>query len=413
MGEWKSVDRWIGLAGLVAALVFGIAGILLVNEARDNLDKGVRTYGPKVVLLIACTLVISMVVAALWRTRRLRVTELERNQLVDDKAEVERKLDAVTAERDRAVSQLAALDRHAEETIRYPKYPRGRWDTLSEVRFGHLGYSPFLTYDERTGKPVGLGVELLKQLLKIPVRGKLIDVQPANIPRNWDNVLKGLVNDEYDVVATPLFATFDRSKQVGFTAPLFFSNVGLYVRKDVAQTPFWKDLSIEDLDIESKDGLRRREQAIPLRFMSVEGEISQKLAKKYAKQELIEPYLGQTILSNLFDTIANPKNPHYALFCESFFAHFQTPIRSGDVVNLMPWHKIIYPVCFATRIGDYQLRNLLNIRLLELAQDGGALNLLSKKLEESKDDGLSAEDVKRHFIAQWPYPAEIKSVAHA
>lgn len=394
--EW-SVDRWIGIAGLAVAVLFGVLGILLVGEARDSLEKGFQAYGLKVLLWFACIVLLGFIFAALWRTRGLRNTEGRCRELTSSNAALETELSRVTSERDEAFSELAKVRQQLSQSIPYPEDKRGRWESLAEVRFGHVPYPPFLNYEK--GNPVGIGVEVLSHLLDFPVNGRSIELQADDVQRDWASVLEGLIKRDYDVIATPLFATFDRSKQVGFTAPLFFSNIGLYVRKDIAAMPVWKDMTVDSL----RDKLQQA--AVKLTFLSVEGEISQKLANEYADSRSIENLPGRTILKNLFDRVANPNNPPYALFCESFYAHDQAKVVSKDVVNVMPQHQILYPVCFAIRIGDYQLKNLLNIRLLEMTRCGGVLDLLTKTC-------ASSDEVKQHFIAKWPSATDATSAAH-
>jgi len=335
-----SLDRWIGVFGVVvafAALIAAVFGIVYVKEVREGLLGTIHRYGLWPGLVLLAVFVAYLIGRAFWRTRHLRNTE-ERLR------EEESRSKQLSAENEKLRIELEATKKRKDD--------RGRWETVikTKIRYGHLAYEPFLNY-RPDGTPSGLGVELLRQLLGFLLSGEKVEIVADGRKRDWKSILEGLSNREYDVVATPLFATFDRSKHVSFTAPLFFSNLGLYVNKDMSFLPAWHGMTVEGMRLAIR-------QAGELKFLSVEGEISQKLAEKYCVKNSISAQGSGTILPMLFERIASSRDPYYALFCESFYAHIQEKVKSGEVVNVLPPHQILYPVCFAVRLGDYQLANL-------------------------------------------------------
>jgi Bacterial extracellular solute-binding proteins, family 3 len=401
MKDW-SIDRWLGIAGIVLTIL----GFLLVKETRDEFAQGFQVYGPK----MALWLLLCIILLALWRTRGLRQAESQLGQLTAQKASLEQEKADLQQKLNETQSELKKVtDRH-NAFISYPKEPRGRWDSLEEIKYGHVDYYPFLTYEKGSDRPAGIGLDLLKELFKYLVPGEnghnIDDIlQPDGMKRDWVSVLEGLKSQQYDVIATPLFATFDRSRQVGFTTPLFFSNIGLYARKEIAEMWLGKGTSVPlnslvgriQQDVKFKD----------VKFISVKGEISQKLAEEYSGEDRIEEHSG-TILSGMFRQIATSTTP-YAFFCESFYANFQSEVESQKVVNVLALHELLYPVCFAVRIGDYELKNLLDIRLLQLMRDDGIIKLMETKLTGGTTGSLSREKIKEHFIAQWPSTADLKT----
>ena len=94
-----------------------------------------------------------------------------------------------------------------------------------------------------------------------------------------------------DVIATPLFATFDRSSKVRFTAPLFFSNIGLYMNKDAMSRTFLEGISVQNLTERLRDGGHTSKD---LQFLSIKGEISEKMAMKYAGW-MVDDRVGQFV----------------------------------------------------------------------------------------------------------------------
>jgi hypothetical protein len=283
------------------------------------------------------------------------------------------------------------------EYICYTKQGKSRWEDLGIVRYGHLAYEPFLKYSPINRMPEGFGLELLRKLLMPPAS----DLKKNRVERNWGNILDGLVDDVYDIVATPLFHTFERSRKVRFSSPLFFSNIGLYVKSETVKGHNWtKGMTV----LEMKTALSG---ANDLSFIVVNGEISEKLTSKYAKQNKIILSEDSVLRCSVFDDIANSVDPHpkYAFFCESFYARIHPKVMDGTVVNLLGPHQILYPVCFAMRMGDYQLANLLNIRLLEYAHKHadtyGVFGELRKTLR-AQDASLKDAEISQHFVSQWP-----------
>ena len=78
---------------------------------------------------------------------------------------------------------------------------------------------------------------------------------------------------------------------------------------------------------------------------------------------------------------------------------------------MLPAQSILYPVCFAVPYGDYELANLLNIRLLQFTQKKSALDELAEWLArdrglvdtvDKKDRSNFIKNVKKHFVAAWP-----------
>jgi len=392
-------DRWLS----VISFAITVVTLIYAKEEMDGLKGTLHTYWP---IVVAALLAVGIVVA-IYRTISLHSTK----NLLHDEQQKSRRLEAdnkrLESERSDAIKTrdeaVVERDLMKKDYIPYQKDTKVRWSQITTIRYGHLEYEPFLNYQFET--PTGLGVDLLTRLLDSSEGGKKIQILADTQIRNWDDILTGLVEKNYDVVATPLFATFDRSKLVRFTAPLFFSNIGLYVNKEIASMSFWKDATPETLREDIKSHLL-------LTFFAVKGEISAYLANKYVAGTSIRSYEGKVVPGNLFNEIANTKQAN-ALFCESFYAHHQPRVRSGEVVNVLPWHQILYPVCFAVRQGDYNLANLLNIRLLQMTQNDGALDLLAKKLGDDPRYCPYVDELKLHFVAEWPSPGQIKDHTHA
>jgi hypothetical protein len=297
-----------------------------------------------------------------------------------------------------------------------------RWDTIKNVTYGHIEYDPFLKYVPGHKDPDGFGPYYLSLLLgsgESPGSPRLIEARAETRVRDWDSVFDGMAPHICDVIATPLFATFDRSTKARFTAPLFFSNIGLYMNKEGVSRTFLEGISVQNLTERLRDN-----DCTPktLQFLSIKGEISEKMALKYAPW-LVDERAGKFLISGLLNEIASGALPSRALFCETYVAdemikQLQAEREKAgrapfpDVANVLPPRSILYPVCFAVPFGDYQLANLLNIRLLQLTQKKSALDELAEWLFRNQplvdgkrpEENLTkfVENVKTHFVDEWP-----------
>jgi len=398
----------------IAGLILAAIPVYYIPGVKEFLKAAESTLADYRYLEVAGLLAAGIVIAVV-RTKRLVTMkkELEVARRVSEKLEgdmrsLEARLKEAQENKEQAISEINLLKRTLNDCIPYKKDSKGRWETYSTVFYGHIDYPPFLRHYR--GDPTGPAVELLKKLLEHRSRSVPIDVHHKGGMRNWDSIFDGLVNRDYDVVATPLFATFERSKKVRFTSPLFYSNIGLYIRKELAdQYPEMRSLPADGI----KDLIKTRK----LDLLSIDGEISQKLAEKYAPGQSRKPLGPETALSDLFDEVAKPENGAVAFFCESYFAaNLAKEEKKGTppmVKNVLGSHEILYPVCFAVRIGDYQLASLLNIRLLELAHEEGILDFLIKLLPTDPDHKLDKSEISLHFAAQWPCPIDVKDGTNA
>ena len=241
-------------------------------------------------------------------------------------------------------------------------------------------------------------MELLRKLFGYKIGDKPVQLEKHQKNKlDWCSIFTELANGSFSIVATPLFSTFERTKQVGFTSPLFFSNVGLYVNQELAKRTVWQDLGHKGLS-----GLSAAINETPnLRFLSLHCEISDMLAKEHHGNAQIEcSGSGEKAISDMLDDVAKSSEPHDVLFCESYYAERYCKGKGPghkQVVNMLKWHQILYPVCFAVQADDYHLINLMNIRLLKLAKEHSMMDLLTKMLPPIGAGPWHPDVVKKAF----------------
>ena len=118
-----------------------------------------------------------------------------------------------------------------------------RFENIDKIVYGHIEYDPLFGYDPRTDTPKGIGIRLIEEIfgktaiIKYPKRGL------------WEDLVTKLSEGEYDIVATPLYETHARSRLVSFCSPIFFSDIGIYVKADSELFKGRKDSSFEDIPV--------------------------------------------------------------------------------------------------------------------------------------------------------------------
>lgn len=237
-----------------------------------------------------------------------------------------------------------------------------RWDQIKtrKIRYGHVEYPPLLGYSAEDHRPEGIGVRLLEYLLEG-------GVERYNRRSSWEDMLVGLQDSKYDILATPLFETRERSKLVAFSSPIFFADIGIYAAR--GRFPGVEPLSLSWKEV--MDLLTRNHSSLQVHVIS--GELSEKMALKHLKlpqEKVILAGVGELRIQNLLTalvTYLSDDERNDIVFAERFIAEMlSTEVREEKVINLLKEGELLYPVGFVMRREDYVLRNYINIRLMEL-----------------------------------------------
>ena len=129
----------------------------------------------------------------------------------------------------------------------------------NELRVGYLVLPPLLVKETSTGKFSGIIYEFVEEM------GRQLGLKVNWVEEvNLASMVSSLNSGKIDMVAFPLWRNTIRAKSMSFTAPLFYSTLGVYVRADDAR--FDKDLS----------GLN--DEAI--RVSTIDGEVAETIAKE-------------------------------------------------------------------------------------------------------------------------------------
>lgn len=120
-----------------------------------------------------------------------------------------------------------------------------------KIRCGYVTWDSVIEKDPNTGEFSGITYEIMEEA------GKLLSVDVEWVEElGWANTVEALNSGRIDAVCTGYWRNPQEGKFVNFTIPLFYSAVGVYVRKDDER--FDNDLqqiNNTDITISSSDGM--------------------------------------------------------------------------------------------------------------------------------------------------------------
>jgi len=337
--KW-SVLAVVGLVGVGLLTMDDIrAGLILMLK---HIGQWVAADPPRLVLLVVAVI---LLIAALWgaaRSKRLN-GEVQRQA-----AEIAR----LTAERNAVVEAEPVT----VAPVAYGADPKfGRFEQIQKLRYGHIGYAPLLDYDD-TRKPHGIGVRVLEEC----VRPWNIMLTPTLTATTWKKMLSSLEEDKFDIVATPIFETRDRLQRVSFSTPMFFSDVGIYVRRNYRIA----GRSVNTGGMSFREAIAFLKEA-SVNVSVIEGELSEKLANKHLNAGAIYRIPpDEARVYQLLQALSSGEECD-VVFVERLIAEQYKEVEH-ELVNLLAPGELLYPVGFALRRKDYILRNFINLRLMEI-----------------------------------------------
>lgn len=274
-----------------------------------------------------------------------------------------------------------------------PKFKR--FEQIKAIRYGHIAYRPLLYYDENDN-PQGVGITLLNRVFKEK------EILGSHTKALWRDLVENLASKKYDIVATPIFETRERTKRIAFCSPMFYSDIGMYVKKNSGALG---QLPASSQSFEEAVTMARRMKPT---LVAIEGEISGKMALKYLankKEDVKEWLTPETASVNSLIAAVNGEigTDCEVVFAEVFQAEQTRPVRDGDVFNILKPKQVLYPVSFAVRKSDYILRNFINLKLLEIEENGkdGILGIILEELKKHPDcSHYTLEDIQRYFVRE-------------
>src|SRR5215510_3017049 len=338
-GKQKHWDKWGAIASIASALFALMALFPLVPKSwvsSEFLSK-IWPY-----FAIAGSVTLS------YRLTRWRLMYRLRQDGGIDLTKARKELEDKQRDLESCQNKIANL---LSKPVPYYK----RFELIPSIRYGHIEYPPLL-YHTPQGEPLGIGITILNEIFK---HNGGIEKHATRM--SWEEIetllyIKDQGNPEkyeIDIIATPIFETNDRSQKVGFTSPIFYSEIGLYYSKKnprlMPLRQFMQSGMQLDAAITFIGGIKS-----DIKFHVIKGELSERMVTKYFSNRLIEetnyfvkdrdkvkvPELIGLIASGTCDIA----------FVETLQADLQIKSMgavASAVANLLSPNELLYPVAYA------------------------------------------------------------------
>ena len=278
--------------------------------------------------------------------------------------------------------------------------------TISSLIYGYVEYKPFFYLNDLDSQ--GIGYEVLSKIFS-PFR--TLELKAFSYPlnqrgNNWENVFEDLCKKQFDLIMTPLFETRSRiyNYNISFCTPIFYSNIGIYIR----QGSISGSTSLQFSDAISF--IREKIKHHNWRAKYIKGELSESLLSKYNlskdtddnMQTPIYPATDQDFASALSDVSADGGDQGDFIFMEVFKANsimnkYPTKFK---LTNILADNQLLYPVSFVVRKEETILKNIINLRLIELRKSGELENIIKK---EALKVNISEDEFPEIFIQTYDF----------
>lgn len=226
------------------------------------------------------------------------------------------------------------------------------------IRAAWLTYPPAAMKDTTTGKLSGTFVETLDLIAK----NLDLKVQWMDGETPWGTQIEGLEGDRYDIVGSPVWANYTRGKLTTLSKPVYYSGIGIYVRKNDNRFP--NDWAV--------GGVTQRNKLLnnpDIRIATIDGETGDLIAQTQFPQAKRVALPQNAEISQLFLNVANSKAD--VLFAEPFFAYEYLRNNPGTVKNIAEQTPIrVLGNCYMMKKNEWQLKQMIDTAIEDMLNSG-------------------------------------------
>ncbi|MGE4350587.1 MAG: substrate-binding periplasmic protein [Bdellovibrionales bacterium] len=260
------------------------------------------------------------------------------------------------AGRDRGNGEARPLHKTAFERVMATK----------TLRCGYVVYAPYFELSAKTGKPVGVMVDLMEDI------GRRLGIKIVwSEEVGWGTMLEGVNNGRYDAICTEVWQTPARAMHATFSTPFGYASIYSWVRSDTVR------LSEDPLKLNTKE----------VRITTMDGELGALLAQSLFPKAQTVTIPQNSSIADLFMNVVTRKAD--VLFQEENAAHHFLKNNPRSVRKLSPKPVAVYPMVLVLPFGDTKLKEAIDSALFEmmysprydqiLAPYGGSEGLMFKK----------------------------------
>ena len=246
---WKEKKGTIGVIVTIitAIIAIGFTYVLSQDKVSKSIVEHTITYRPYVKqwIIISSVLVLGYIIYLIFDVIKFRIKlakkEEEQNQITLSEIENKKK-EIENLHNIKLQDQIQNLKIDLEKERAKNKQPvhihkRFEYIIKKKLKYVAIDYKPFF-WEKTVGLkdyPQGIGYELMSKIFE-PFNVELIDETPAE-GYSWKTIFEDFSEkrrDKLDFIMTPMYETRTRlfNYNVIYTIPLFYSDIGIYVRKN-------------------------------------------------------------------------------------------------------------------------------------------------------------------------------------
>ena len=180
----------------------------------------------------------------------------------------------------------------------------------------------------------------------------------------WGSQIEGLNTDRYDIIGSPVWANPTRGRETTLSAPVYYSGIGIYVRKDDNRF----GVKYDDWNLINSDKVR---------IVTIDGETGDLIATtQFPKAQRVS--LPQTAdISQLFLNVSSNKAD--VLFAEPYFYYQYLKSNPDNLKNIAAQAPIrVLGNCYMFKKGESQMKQMLDVAIDDLLNSGYVDGLFKK-----------------------------------
>lgn len=225
-----------------------------------------------------------------------------------------------------------------------------------KIKAGYLVYPPALMKDTKTGKFSGIFYEVLEQAAK----NLNLSIEWTE-EVGWGSQIEGLETNRYDIIGSPVWANPNRGKLTSLSIPVYYSGIGIYVRKD--DNRFSSDLNLINTDKVS--------------ICTIDGETADLIARtQFPNANRVSlPQLSD--ISQMFLNVASKKAD--ICFAEPYYAFKYLESNPNSIENIVSEKPLrVLGNCYMFKKDEFQLKHMLDVAIEDLINSGFVDQVIDK-----------------------------------
>lgn len=230
----------------------------------------------------------------------------------------------------------------------------GNVASKGELRCGYALSPPYLVKDPQSGALSGYDYDIWTEI------GKELDLKIIWSEQvGLGNVVEGLKSNKFDVFCSQIWLDSGRIRALTLTDPILFTKVKLYARKDDVRF----------------DGDLKKINDSTVTMAAIENDVTNFMVTRgfpSAKVDLLPPFATR---SDMAASLLGQKSDVLILDQASAEAiDALDPGKMREIANIPPLYNL--PAYYAVARGQYQLRDMINIALHNIINDGRLANIV-------------------------------------